>query len=100
VERLTWHPASPPAGRYIVHGLDLTRDCVAVFREVFANLGSRFIDTRGAHNAAAGMNPKAILGVRLREQRRTLDGIELDKNLIKVARKAVQEESQMNAPRT
>jgi len=68
VERLTWHPTSPPASRYIVHGLDLTRDRVAVFREVFANLCSGFVDTLAAHNATARMNPKAIFGVRLREQ--------------------------------
>src|SRR5258707_15657235 len=87
VERLTWHPASPPASRYIVHDLNLTRYRVAVFWEVFANLCSRFIDTLAAHNATTGMNPKAIFGVRLREQCRTLDGIELYKNLIEVAHK-------------
>src|SRR4029077_18952317 len=87
VERLTWHPASPPASRYIVHGLDLTRYRVAVFREVFANLCSRFIDTLAAHDAAAGMNPQAIFGVRLGEHRRTLECIELYKNLIEVAHK-------------
>ena len=74
VERLTWHPASPPASRYILH--DLTRDRVAVFWEVFANLCRRFIDTLAAHNATAGMNPKAISEVRLCER------IELYKNLI------------------
>ena len=74
MERLTWHPASPPASRYIVHDLDLTRDRVAVFREVFTNLCSRFVDTLAAHNATAGMNPKAIFGVTLREQCRTLEG--------------------------
>src|SRR4029434_4267732 len=79
------HPASPPASRYIVHGLDLTRDRVAVFCEVFANLCSRFIDTLAAHDPTAGMTPKAIFGVRLREQCRTLEGIELYKNLIEVA---------------
>src|SRR4029079_3662308 len=87
VERLIWHPASPPASRYIVHDLDLTRDRVAVFWEVFANLCSRFIDTLAAHNATAGMNPNAIFGVRLSEQCRTLEGIELYKNLIEVAHK-------------
>src|SRR4030095_9680152 len=45
VERLTWHPASPPTGRHVVHGLDLTRDRVAVVREVAANLGGRLLDT-------------------------------------------------------
>jgi hypothetical protein len=87
VERLTWHPASPPASRYIVHGLDLTRDRVAVIPEVFANLCSRFIDTLLAHNATAGMNPKAVFGVGLREQGRTLEGIEFYKNLIEVTHK-------------
>src|SRR6267143_6391168 len=87
MERLTWHSASPTASRYIVHGLDLTRDRVAVIPEVFANLCSRFIDTLTAHNATAGMNPKAIFGVGLREQCRTLEGIELYKNLIEVAHK-------------
>src|ERR1700730_1501392 len=82
MERLTWHSASPTAGRYIVHGLDLTRDRVAVIPEVFANLCSRFIDTLLAHNATAGMNPKAVFGVGLREQGRTLEGIEFYKNLI------------------
>jgi hypothetical protein len=67
-----------------VHDLDLTRDRVAVFCEVFANPGSRFIDALAAHNATAGMNPQAIFGVRLREQCRTLERIELYKNLIKV----------------
>src|SRR5579864_4136432 len=68
VERLTWHPASPPASRHIVHGLDLTRDRVAVISEVFANLGRRIIDTLAADNMTAGMNPKTIVGVRFREQ--------------------------------
>src|SRR4029077_10479730 len=85
VERLAWHPASPPASRYIVHDLDLTGDRVEVLREVFANFGSRFIDTLGAYNSTAGMNPKAIFGVRLREQCPTLDGIELYENLVEVA---------------
>src|ERR1700739_4148686 len=85
MERLTWHPATPPASRYIVHDLDLTRDRVAVFWEVFANLCSRFVNTFAAHNATAGMDPKAIFGVRLGEQCRTLEGIELYKNLIEVA---------------
>src|SRR6202030_3701193 len=80
-------PAPPPASRYIVHGLDLTRHRVAVIPEVFANLCSRFIDTLAAHNATAWMNPKAIFGVRLREQCRTFDWIELYKNLIEVAHK-------------
>src|SRR5258707_5614041 len=87
MERLTRHPASPAASRYIVHGLDLTRDRVAVFREVFPNLCSRFIDTLGAHNATAGMNPQAIFGVRLGEHCRALECIELYKNLIEVAHK-------------
>src|SRR5580700_10795791 len=87
VKRLTWHPASPPASRYIVHGLVLTRDRVTVLSEVFANLCSRFIDTISAHNATARMNPKAVFGVRLREQCRALEGIELYKNLIEIAHK-------------
>src|SRR2546426_2709890 len=87
MERLSCHPASPPTSRYVVHGMDLTRDRVEVFREVFANLCIRFIDTLPAHNATAGMNPKAIFGVRLSEQCRTLEGIELYKNLIEVAHK-------------
>jgi hypothetical protein len=33
------------------------------------------------------MDPKAVFGVRLREQCRTLEGIELYKNLIEVAHK-------------
>src|SRR5438094_9725557 len=89
VERLTWHPASPPASRYVVHGLDLTRDRVAVFWEVLPNLCSRFIDTLPAHKATAGMNPKAIFGVRLREQCRTLERIELNEMLIIVAHKQI-----------
>src|ERR1043165_6689671 len=87
VKWLPRHPTSPPASCYIVHGLDLTRDGVAVFREVFANLRSRFIDTHNAHNATSGMNPKAIFGVRFCEHCRPLDGIELYKNLIEVAYK-------------
>src|SRR5246127_3836434 len=87
MERLTWHSASPMASRYVVHGLDLTRDRVAVIPEVFANLCSRFIDTLLAHNATAGMNPKAVFGVGLREQCCTLDGIEFYKNLIEVTHK-------------
>src|ERR1700756_4284516 len=87
MERLTWHSASPTAGRYIVHGLDPTRDRVAVIPEVSANLCSRFIDTLLAHNATAGMNPKAVFGVGLPEQGRTLDGIEFYKNLIEVTHK-------------
>jgi hypothetical protein len=64
-----------------VHDLDLTRDRVAVFWEMFANLCSRFVDTLAAHNATAGMNPKAVLGIRLREHCGTLEGIELYKIL-------------------
>ena len=75
VERLTWHPASPSTRRYIVHALDLTGDRVAVIREVFANPGSRLIDTLAAHNATARMDPKAIARVELGEQCRTLEGI-------------------------
>src|SRR5690242_12013253 len=87
MERLTWHSASPTAGRHIVHSLDLTGDRVAIIPEVFANLCSRFIDTVLAHNATAGMNPKAVFGVGLREQGRTLEGIEFYKNLIEVTHK-------------
>src|SRR5689334_8090960 len=85
VEWLAWHPASPPAGRDVVHGLDLIRDRIAVFREMSANHRSRCVNTVSAHDAAAGMNPETIFGVRLREQCRTLEWIELYKNLIKVA---------------
>src|ERR1044072_1928086 len=75
----------PPTGRHIVHGLDFTRNCVAVFREMFANLSSRFIDTLAAHNAIARMDPKAIVRTVLGEQCGTFDGVQLYKNLIKVA---------------
>src|SRR6185295_15825477 len=85
VERLTWHPASPPTSRYVVHGLDLTRDRVPIFREVFANLCGRFVDPLATHDAPAGMNPKAIFGEALREQCGSPDGIELYKNFIEVA---------------
>ena len=51
-----------------LHDLDITRYRVAGLWEVFANRCSRFIDTFAAHNATAGMNPKAIFGVRLRKQ--------------------------------
>src|ERR1700746_327259 len=87
MERLTWHSASPTAGHYIVHGLDLTRDRVAIIPEVFANLCGRFIDTILTHNATAGMNPKAVFGVGLREQWRTLEGTEFYKNLLEVRHK-------------
>ena len=101
MERLTWHPASPPTRRYVVHGLDLARDRVAVFREVFPNLCSRFIDILAARDATARMNPQTIVGETLREQRGTLDGIELYENFIEVAheqfrRSSVHEWSSLN----
>src|SRR6478609_4637165 len=87
MERLVWHSTSPTASRYIVHGLDLTRDRVAVIPKVFANLCSRFINTRLTHNATAGMNPKAVFGIGLCKQCRTLEGIEFYENLIEVTHK-------------
>src|SRR6516162_11107768 len=71
--------------RDVVHGLDLIRDRIPVFREMSANLRSRFVNTVSAHDAAAGMNPETIFGERLRKQCRTPDGIEFDKNLVEVA---------------
>jgi len=65
--------------------LDLIRDRIPVFREMSANLGSRFVNTVSAHDGAAGMNPETIFGVRLRKQFCTPDGIEFDKDLVKVA---------------
>src|SRR6516225_704580 len=84
VERLTCHSTSPPASGYVVHALEFARDRVAVVREVFANLRSRSINTVAAHNPTARMNPNTVFGETLREQRPTLDGIELDKNLVEV----------------
>jgi hypothetical protein len=60
-------------------------DRVAVVRKVFANLRSRFVDTVAAHNPTARMNPETVFGETLGEQRPTLAGIELYKNLIEVA---------------
>src|SRR5262249_21754276 len=61
------------------------RDRIPVFREMSANLRSRFVNTASAHDAAAGMNPETIFGERLRKQCCTPDGIEFDKNLVEVA---------------
>jgi len=48
----------PPASRYIVHDLGSRTPVTSgsgILREVFANLGSRFIDTpHGPHNTTAG----------------------------------------------
>src|SRR5262249_40916525 len=85
VERLTRHPASPSTRRYIVHGLDLTGNCVAVFRKVFANLSSRLIDTVAALNAPARMNPYTIFSIIHIDKSRALDRIKLYKNLVKYA---------------
>src|ERR1700739_4067360 len=85
VEWLAWHPASPSAGRDVVHGLDLIRDRIPVCREMSANHRSRFVNTISTQDAAAGMNPETIFGVRLRKQCCTPDGIEFDKNLVEVA---------------
>jgi hypothetical protein len=76
---------SPPAGRDVVHGLDLIRDRIPVFWEMSANLRSRFVNTVSAYDAAAGMNPETIFSERLRKQCCTPDGIEFDKNLVEVA---------------
>ena len=81
-----------------MHGLDLTRDRVAVFREVFANLSGRFIDALAAHNATAGMNPKAIVRVRLHEKCRALEGIDFYKNHIEIAHEQVKDVAKMDAP--
>jgi 2-methylcitrate dehydratase PrpD len=96
VERLTWHPASPSTRRHIVHGLDLTGNRVAVFREVFANLSGRFIDTLAAHNATARMDPKTIFRVVLGQQCRTLDGIQLYKISLKLSMRSSEEVAFIN----